>query len=1035
MHLAYGTMVYSMLCSVRPGMGTDHMRLVHRAVVTPPLSFLRDETAAVRFTFKAVVSSPSPPSLSDSLINQVGQEKLSKRQTTPTHAETKSTFSLSFSQRSEEQPTAESWIGSSESSPSTEAPSRSLLHHLHEGGISRRSGECSDGSLETVLAKLGALADDEYKRFKGVRDDIKSLTRELTAMDAFLLKMSEEEDPDVQDKVWMNDIRELSYDMEDSIDDFMQSIGDLKKQIIEVAERNARYKAREAFSKAKNTTVDPRALAIFQHASELVGIDEPKAEVIKLLTQGESTQKQMKLVSIVGSGGMGKTTLANQVYQDLKGEFKCRAFLSVSRNPDIMNIMRTIFSEVSGQRYADTEAGSIQQVISKIVDFLADKRYFVVVDDIWDVDTWHVIRLAFPMTSSGSIIITTTRINDVAESCRSTPFSGDIYCIRPLDMMHSRKLFYTRLFNSEEKCPTYLKKVSEHILIKCDGLPLAIIAISGLLANIERAEGPWKQVEDSIGRALQRNPSVEGMMKILSLSYFELPAHLKSCLLCLGIFPEDSVIKKKGLINRWIAERLIHTEAGYIKTYEFGERCFNELINRSLMQPWKTEIDGTVKSCRLHDTILDFIISKSIEENFVTLLGVPCLTVGTQSKVRRLSLQAGKQKELIVPRGLVLSHVRSLDVFGESVAIPSMDKFRHLRFLDFSGCKPLENPHLENIGRLFQLRYLSLQGVKQVSKLPEQIGLLWCLEILELRETSVYELPASIVNLKRLVHLLVNCRVTLPCGVSKLQGLEKLKLVSVYSQSFNFLQEFEQMQSLKAVTLDFQGYNSAERVNAENESKKTIIVASLKNLGNLLSLTVLDGPEFVGEYLCPMPLSLQKLKAWISRIPHVPKWVGSLVNLQKLNLELVGAKQKDFYILGGLPVLCLLILEIDDSEIRNTPLAEEPEVTRVIVSGEVGFPCLRKFDYLIPYAGMDLTFAAGGMPMVDYLNIRFDATKTEYLGTSGDFDLGIENLPSLLKIRCKVWGYWNDRSTVEAAEAAIREAANAHPNRPTLYLE
>ncbi|VAI51779.1 unnamed protein product [Triticum turgidum subsp. durum] len=260
-------------------------------------------------------------------------------------------------------------------------------------------------ALKPVLEKLGALVGDKYKRFKGVRDDIKSLTRELTAMEAFLLKMSEEEDPDFQDKVWMNEVRELSYDMEDSIDDFMQSVGsqdskpdgflekmknslgkmkarrrigneihDLKKQITEVAERNERYKAREVFSKAKNTTVDPRALAIFQHASELVGIDEPKAEIIKLLTQGASTQEKMNLVSIIGSGGMGKTTLANQVYQDLKGKFQCRAFLSVSRNPDMMNILRTILSEVSGQRYTDTEAGSIQHLIIKITDFLVDKR-------------------------------------------------------------------------------------------------------------------------------------------------------------------------------------------------------------------------------------------------------------------------------------------------------------------------------------------------------------------------------------------------------------------------------------------------------------------------------------------------------------------------------------------------------------------------------------------------------------------------------------------------------------------------------------
>nr|UBY07524.1 NBS-LRR disease resistance protein [Dasypyrum villosum] len=921
------------------------------------------------------------------------------------------------------------------------------------------------GALKPVLGKMATLwvTSTSVSRVCAVRSNRSAA--KLAAMEAFLLKMSEEEDPDVQDKVWMNEVRELSYDMEDSIDDFMQSvgsedtkpdgflekmknslgkmgkmkarrrtgneIGDLKKQIIEVAERNARYKARETFSKAKNATVDPRALAIFQHASELVGIDEPKAEVIKLLSEGASTQERMKLVSIVGSGGLGKTTLANQVYQDLKGKFKCQAFLSVSRNPDMMSIFRTILSEVSGQRYADTEAGSIQQLISKIVNFLADKRYFVVVDDIWDVDTWHVIRLAFPMTSSGSIIITTTRINDVAESCRSTPFNGDIYCIRPLDMVHSRQLFYTRLFNSEEKCPSYLKKVSKHILKKCAGLPLAIIAISGLLSNTERTECAWKQVEDSIGQALERNPSVEGMMKILSLSFFDLPAHLKSCLLCLSIFPEDSVIKKKVLIGRWIAERLIHTDVGYSTTHEFGERCFNELINRSLIQPAEMDKHGRVKSCRLHDTILDFIISKSIEWNFVTLVGIPSLTVRTQSKVRRLSLQAGEQKELIVPKGLVLSHVRSFDVFGISVKIPSMDKFGHLRFLNFDYCEQLENHHLDNIGRLFQLRYLSLYGVKKVSKLPEQIGRLWCLEILELRDTYIYELPASIVNLKRLVHLLVNNNVTFPCGISKLQALEKFRLVGVYSQSFNFLKEFKQQQSLKVLSLDFEDYSSADQVNAEKESKKTIMGASLKNLGNLLSLTLLDGPEFVGESLCPMPLSLQKLKVWDSRIPHVPKWVGSLVNLQKLRLELVRAEQKDFYILGGLPVLRYLIMQINDSEIRNTPSSEEPEVTRVIVCGEVGFPCLRIFYYDSGHAVMNLTFAAGAMPMVDVLSIAFDAAKTDSLATSDDFDLGIENLPSLLKISCTVYGRGRDRSRVEAA---IREAANAHPNRPTLDL-
>uniref|UniRef100_A0A453Q740 Disease resistance protein winged helix domain-containing protein n=1 Tax=Aegilops tauschii subsp. strangulata TaxID=200361 RepID=A0A453Q740_AEGTS len=128
------------------------------------------------------------------------------------------------------------------------------------------------------------------------------------------------------------------------------------------------------------------------------------------------------------------------------------------------------------------------------------------------------------------------------------------------------------------------------------------------------------------------------MIKILSLSYFDLPPHLKTCLLYLSIFPEDSITERKGLIRRWIAEGFVYKDSIY-KAYELGEKYFNELVNRSLIQPVKLGKYGQVLSCRVHDTILDFIVSKSIEENFVTFVGIPSLIIGTQSRVRRLSIQ------------------------------------------------------------------------------------------------------------------------------------------------------------------------------------------------------------------------------------------------------------------------------------------------------------------------------------------------------------------------------------------------------------
>ncbi|KAF7081670.1 hypothetical protein CFC21_085586 [Triticum aestivum] len=916
------------------------------------------------------------------------------------------------------------------------------------------------GVLKPVIGKLTVLLGNEYKRFKTVRKEIKSLTNELAAMEAFLLKMSEEEDPDLQDKVWMNEVRELSYDMEDAIDDFMQSIGDkdekpdgfiekikntlgnlgkmkarrrigkeiqdLKKQIKEVGERNARYKGRETFSKTVNATVDPRALAIFEHASKLVGIDKPKAEIIKLLTEEDvraseqQQQQQPKIVSIVGSGGMGKTTLANQVYQEIKGQFECWAFLSVSRSPDMMNILRTILSEVSGQGYSNTEAGSVPILISKINDFLLDKRYFVVVDDIWDVDTWDIIKCAFPATSSTSRIITTTRINNVAHSCCSS-FNGCVYNIRALDMVHSRQLFYRRLFRSDEDCPSYLQEISEQILEKCHGLPLAIIAISGLLANTEKTEVLWNQVKDSIGRALERNPSVEGMMKILSLSYFDLPPYLKTCLLYLSMYLEDSTIEKEDLIRRWVAEGFIHREGRYT-AYEFGEKCFNELLNRGLIQPGESDIYREVKSCRVHDTILDFVISKSIEENFVTILGVPTLTIRNQSKVvRRLCVQGvEKGNSAVLIEDLVFSHVRSLTMVRGLLEIPSLEEFRHLHVLDLMGCFEWEDHHLENIVRLFQLRYLNLQGTR-ISKLPEQIGRLGCLEILDLRRTHVRELPASVVNLRKLMHLLVEGLVKFPDGIAKMQALETLKDVNASIQPLDFLCGLGQLMNLRnlRIHLDFEVDPDTEGRNMVGEEHEKALVSSLCKLGtqNLGSLTIYGWGNLLHEESLCLP-TLKDLT--ISDLPaswQVSTCMGSLRNLQRLCLSVEVLKQGDLCTLGALPSLLVLYL-VGKTESNG----------KLRITGEVGFRFLKIFIYAGCCKPVDLMFGTGSMPKLEKLEFNYIC-----LVEANSLGFGIENLPCLTSVKCiTVWG---DDGIVEAVKTAMERAASAHLNHPSLLFQ
>jgi disease resistance protein RPM1 len=672
-------------------------------------------------------------------------------------------------------------------------------------------------------------------------------------------------------------------------------------------------------------------------------------------------------------------------------------------------------------------------------------RYIIVVDDIREVETWDVIKYIFPKNSRHSIIITTTRMRDVADSCCSS-FNGHVYDIKPLDMVKSKQLFHRRLFNLEEHCPLFLEDTSNQILKKCDGLPLALIVISGLLASKERTVDIWNQVKDSIGRTLERSQSAERMMKILSFSYLDLPSHLKSCLLSLGIFPEGTIIQKECLIMRWVAEGFIYREGTYT-VYELGEMCFNDLVNRSLIQ-LVNEKYHKPNSCRVHVAIHDFIISKSIEENFVTLVGVPFVPINANRKVRRLSLQVAERGTSVLPtRDLMLSHARSLNVFGKTGEIPPLDKFRYLRIMNLGsssslsyGNYKLENHHIKNIERLLHLRYLNLSG-SGITELPQHIGCLQCLETVDLRGTTIRVLPASIVNLGKLVHLLTNENVMFPEGIVKLQSLEVLQQVSVFKQTFNFIQELGQLMNLRMMCIDFEehklmnyGWGMCSRIYFEEdipdedtrdatewEEPVASCFRDLVSLNNLHSLEIRGGSRFLPlGTLCPVPLSLRKLILFLhdQPFPKVPEWMPSLANLQELHIDVKGITHNDLCILGSLPALLKLELAVRYCNSEDTILT---------INGDVGFPCLTKFQYSTWSRGMDLKFAAGSMPKLATLMF---STGSPYIRDSDTFgfDFGIINLPSLITLECIVSGVY------KWFEAATMSAANAHPNSPIVLF-
>ncbi|XP_066340589.1 disease resistance protein Pik-2-like isoform X2 [Miscanthus floridulus] len=273
--------------------------------------------------------------------------------------------------------------------------------------------EFATGALGTLLPKLGQLLQDEYNLHKGVKKDIVFVTRELESMRAALRDVGEVPQAQLKEavKIWARDVRELSYDMEDIVDTFLvrvpgseppskrsikrfikkmttivgkaqtlheigQAIKDIKERVKDVAERRDRYKV-DAITPTK-TSVDPRITALYTKAASLVGIDEPREELISRLTRehGGMSSAEQRIVTIVGFGGLGKTTLAKAVYDKLKPQFNCTAFVSVSRDPDIMKVLKDILYELDKKEYKDIHNTALgQQHLTDLVhEFLKHKR-------------------------------------------------------------------------------------------------------------------------------------------------------------------------------------------------------------------------------------------------------------------------------------------------------------------------------------------------------------------------------------------------------------------------------------------------------------------------------------------------------------------------------------------------------------------------------------------------------------------------------------------------------------------------------------
>lgn len=610
--------------------------------------------------------------------------------------------------------------------------------------------------------------------------------------------------------------------------------------------------------------------------------------------------------------------------------------------------------------------------------------------------------------------MTTTRIVSIAKSCCS-PHHDHVYEIMPLSTDNSKYLFFKRIFGSKHICPPHLTEVSSEILEKCSGSPLAIVTMASLLANKASTKQEWDRVYNSIGSTLEKDPDVEEMRRILSLSYDDLPHHLKMCLLYLSIFPEDYEIERDQLVKRWIAEEFITMEGGQ-DLEEIGESYFNDLINRSMIQPMKIKCDGRVASCPAHDMILDLLVCKSVEENFATFISGKNQTLLLQGKVHRLSLNYYSKEHAMIPSTAIISHCRSLSIFGYSEQMPYLSKFRVLRVLDIENGEEMEHKYFEHIRRHLQLKYLRLH-VRSIS-LPEQLGELKQLRTLDLGGAKITKLPKSIVQLQNLTCLRAS-NMELPEKNGNLHAMQELSEVKINQNCSAYsLLGLGSLTKLRILRLRWciANTHTDNRVFIDN------LLSSLRKLGrlNLRSLCIQSyygySVDFLLDCWFPTPHLLWKFKMEMSyHFPRIPTWIASLDNLTYLDINVDPVAQEALSVLGNLPSLLSLWM---------TSKAKGHKESLIITSST--FICLKEFHFTCWSNGVGLMFQTGAMPKLEKLRVSFDAGAGLYFG--------IQHLSSLKHLVMEIICGSVSIQEVEVLEEAIRSAADLLPNRPTLEV-
>jgi tRNA A37 threonylcarbamoyladenosine biosynthesis protein TsaE/nitrogen regulatory protein PII-like uncharacterized protein len=496
--------------------------------------------------------------------------------------------------------------------------------------------------------------------------------------------------------------------------------------------------------------------------SDVIGFREHSRRLVSRLTY-TSYKHTLDVISIVGEVGSGKTTLARGIYKssEIKRHFNTCAWVSASEN--LTDVFRSILEQTDNST-VDKESTQ-EELAKKLRENLQNKRYLVVLDDVQTRDVLKNLRGALPEEIKGCRVLLTTSNEDVAKIEDLRP-----YQLKPLKDEDAWNLFMkkVRLPDNVEFSYAEIVELKEKIINRCKGLPLAIVVLGGSLSTKSASYQEWSKVLDHPSWQLEGNESNDVQFsKILALSYYDLPFHLRPCLLYFGLFPKEKKIPVRRLLRLWLAEGFVK-QSPAMTPEDMVESYLEELVNRNMIQIKTRRKDGSPKTCLMPGALHDIFLSKAeaigLLHTHRTILDNETAAspkLGFRRVAEHGDIKGFQRKKLSYGKHLrsyLSFNIQTKDMPAKEIGsflnqVIDRRGFGLLRVLDLEGVYKPKLP--ENLGKLYHLRYLGLRWTF-LDTLPRSVGKLPYLETLDVKHTYMSSLPKSIWKMKHLRHLCLN---------------------------------------------------------------------------------------------------------------------------------------------------------------------------------------------------------------------------------------------------------------------------------------